>query len=384
VISNLDLALEDIRASDDAAVAVRREDLEVMLREAREGAERVRRIVQGLKTFSRNEEERRIVLELRPILELAIAMTTNEVRHRARLVMDFGAVPLVEADAVRLGQVFINLIVNAAQALPDGQSEENEIRITTSMDATGRAMIDIQDTGPGIPASIVDRLFDPFFTTKPVGVGTGLGLSISQNIVSGMGGEIRVESDARHGTTFRVVLPPASVQELARHVESSPPPDIGRARVLVVDDEPALGTAFRRILRGHDVAVVTRAREALDRLATGETFDIIFSDLMMPEMSGMDFFEEATRRFPTAAERMVFVTGGAFTPDATAFLARISNEHLEKPFDPESVRSLVRTVSHRRKIPAVSEIVELRAKEDPGARTAGTDHGHRDARHGRL
>ncbi len=374
LISNLDITLEDIRASRESAVAVRLDELEEMIREARGGAERVRHIVQGLKTFSRNDEERRVVSELKPIVELAVAMTANEVRHRARLVMAFGPVPLVEADATHLGQVFINLLVNAAQALPDGQREANEIRITTSTDAAGQAIIAIKDTGPGIAANIFDRLFDPFFTTKAVGHGTGLGLSISQNIIRAMGGEIGVESDRSHGTTFRIVLPPAAIQELPRLVESSPPLATRRARVLVVDDEAALGKVFHRILQEHDLTVVTRARDALDRLALGETFDVIFSDLMMPEMSGMDFFEEAARRFPTAAERMVFITGGAFTPDAIAFLAGTRNKKLEKPFDPETVRALVGMFSRRRSTPAVSGVVELRPKEDASALT-GTGEG---------
>jgi CheY-like chemotaxis protein len=337
-----------------------------MLRDARNGAERVRQIVRGLKTFSRDEEEQRTAVELRPILELAANMAANEIRHRARLVTHFGAVPLVEADGARLGQVFLNLLINAAQALPDGQSETNEIRITTSTDIAGRAIVDVEDTGPGIPASLLGRVFDPFFTTKPVGIGTGLGLSISQNIVKGFGGEIAIQSREGSGTTFRVSLPPAAVQELPRErvSKTSRPPAGGIAEVLVVDDEPDLGKAFKRLLRGHSMTLVTRAQAALDLLAAGKTFDIIFSDLMMPEMSGMDFHEEALRRFPDAADRMVFVTGGAFTPAAIAFLARVPNERLEKPFEPEAVRELVRAFSERRRAPFESGTVELRSRSE--------------------
>jgi PAS domain S-box-containing protein len=366
VISNLDVAIEEVQAMTRRKSPARLDELSEMLTDARNGAERVRQIVRGLKTFSRNEEEQRTALELRPILELAANMAANEIRHRARLVTHFGAVPLVEADGARLGQVFLNLLINAAQALPDGQSETNEIRITTSTDTAGRAIVDVEDTGPGIPANLLGRVFDPFFTTKPVGIGTGLGLSISQNIVKGFGGEIAIQSKEGSGTIFRVSLPPAAVQELPRESVTKPsrPPAGGIAEVLVVDDEPDLGKAFKRLLRGHSMTLVTRAQAALDLLAAGKTFDIIFSDLMMPEMSGMDFHEEALRRFPDAAERMVFVTGGAFTPAAIAFLARVSNERLEKPFEPATVRELVRAFSDRRKVPFESGTVELRPRAE--------------------
>src|SRR5690606_36103792 len=115
-------------------------------------------------------------------------------------------IPRIDADEARLGQVFINLLINAAQALPEGDTAMHEIRLTTSTDSQGRAVIEVSDTGTGIPAEVVERIFDPFFTTKPVGIGTGLGLSICHTIVTGMGGEIVVESQPGSGTTFRVVL----------------------------------------------------------------------------------------------------------------------------------------------------------------------------------
>jgi PAS domain S-box-containing protein len=364
VITNLDVALEEIRALGGRPASARLDGLEDMLREARDGAERVRLIVRGLKTFSRTEEEHRTVVELKTVLELATVMVANEIRHRATLVEDFGAVPLVEVDAGRLGQVFINLLINAAQALPDGHIATNEIRITTSTDAAGQAVVEIADTGPGIPSSVLERVFDPFFTTKAVGVGTGLGLSISRNIVNSIGGEISVKSEEGRGTTFRVVLPPAPVQQITSRTDSVNPAAPGGAAILVVDDEAALGKAFRRVLRGHDVTILTRANDALDLLATGKTFDVIFSDLMMPEMSGMEFFDACEHRFPETAERMVFVTGGAFTPEAKAFLARVPNERIEKPFDAEAVRALVHSLCKPRNIPAISGSVELRPAED--------------------
>lgn len=150
-----------------------------MVSDAQTGAERIRKIVRGLKTFSRAEEEQRAVIEVRPLIELSVDMTFNEIRHRARLVKDYQKIPLVDADEARLGQVFINLLINAAQAISEGDASAHQIRLRTSTDAHGRAVIEVSDTGKGIPVEVTERIFDPFFTTKPVGIGTGLGLSQS-------------------------------------------------------------------------------------------------------------------------------------------------------------------------------------------------------------
>jgi PAS domain S-box-containing protein len=343
VTTNLDMVLEEIRAISGGSASGRMRELEDMVRSAQEGAERVRKIVRGLKTFSRADAECRTVTDLREVLELSINMAFNEIRHRARLVKDYGAAPLVEADDARLGQVFINLLVNAAQALPDGGAEAHEIRVTTSTDAGGRAVVEVRDSGPGIAPAVLDRIFDPFFTTKAPGLGTGLGLSICHNIVTGMGGEITVESRVGYGTTFRVALPAASglpLQAPGERVSGGLPPS-RRAVVLVVDDEPAVGVMIARVLRQHDVTVVARATEAIALLAAGREFDVILTDLMMPVMSGMELYDDLARRFPAAAERLVFLTGGAFTPAASAFLERVSNERLEKPFKPSELRALV-------------------------------------------
>jgi PAS domain S-box-containing protein len=318
-------------------------ELKEMATDVESGAQRIKKIVHGLKTFSRAEDERLSVIEVRPVLELAITMTSNEFRHRARLVTSYGNLPLVLADDARLGQVFINLLINAAQALPEGDSAANEIRVTTDVDARGCAVIEVSDTGAGIPAAMVDRIFDPFFTTKPVGIGTGLGLSICHNIVASMRGEISVTSVEGRGTTFRIVIPGAAAAPAIANAVATPlNQPASRVTVLVVDDEPAIGTVLCRVLSEHEVTAVTTARKALELLASGRNFDVVFSDLMMPEMSGMDFHDELTRRYPAVAQRVVFVSGGAFTPAAASFLERVANERIDKPFHPQRVRELVR------------------------------------------
>jgi PAS domain S-box-containing protein len=343
ITANIATAIEEIRALSGGSASARMKDLEEVLVEAREGATRVAKIVRGLKTFSRIEEERLGVVDLIPVLELSINMAFNEIRHRARLVKDYGKVPYVDADDARLGQVFINLLVNAAQSFPEGNSDKNEIRIVTSTDDTGRAAVEVRDTGPGMPPALLGRIFDPFFTTKPLGIGTGLGLAICHNIVTGMGGDISVLSEVGRGTTFRVVMPASSggaplVPAMVQYTKAG-----ARfpAHVLVIDDEPAVGFAVRRVLRDHEVTVVTTAQDGLDLLAAGKEFDVILSDLMMPGMSGIEFYNALARLHPKMASRVVFVTGGAFTPEANAFLDRVTNERMEKPFDLHHLREMV-------------------------------------------
>ncbi len=343
VTTNLDMIAEEIRAFAGGSPSARMREMEELANDARAGAERMRKIVRGLKTFSRTDTDQRIVLDVRHVLDLAINLAFNELRHRARLVKDYSEVPRVLADEGRLAQVFVNLIVNAAQAIPEGHAERNEIRIVTSTDRDGRAVVEIRDTGQGIPADMVARIFDPFFTTKPIGVGTGLGLSICHSLVTALGGEISAESLVGRGTGMRVVLPPAQDAAMASATTSREAPStVGpRGAVLIVDDDTALAASIRRLLRDHDVAVAASGTQALDLFREGKRFDVILCDLMMPEMTGMELFRQIQLDIPDQAERFVFVTGGAFTPDGREFLDTVLNECVEKPFAPQSLRAMV-------------------------------------------
>ncbi len=321
-----------------------REAVAQALAEAREGAARVRQVVRDLKTFSRTDDERRVPVELPRVLDSAISMASNEIRHRARLVKRYADARPVLADEARLGQVFLNLLINAAHAIPEGRVDENEIRVELGIDATGRVIAEIIDTGAGIPSEIIDRIFDPFFTTKPVGVGTGLGLAICRSTIAALGGEVSVDSRPGRGTRFRVALPPA---QDAAPVEAPRAPASAekgrRGRVLVVDDEPFIGNLIRRSLKAdHDLTVLTSAREALALFDRGERFDAILCDLMMPDMTGMDLHAALHERFPDQAARMTFLSGGAFTPSATRFLDSVPNARLDKPFDAAVLRATVR------------------------------------------
>jgi PAS domain S-box-containing protein len=323
------------------------------LRDAADGAERVRRIVAELKTFSRPDDETRGPVDLRRVLESALAMARYEVKHRARVVLSLPPEPLaVDANAARLGQVFLNLLVNAAQAIPEGHVDRNEIRVTGALDA-GRVRVDVSDSGTGIPPEQLGRIFDPFFTTKPIGVGTGLGLAICHGIVSSLGGEIRAESAVGAGSTFTVILPAADPARLPAVPEApaleEPLPTLRRGRILVIDDEPGIGAAIRRVLRrDHDVVAATSGREALSVIQSEADFDAVLCDVMMPELTGMELYRVLRAELPALAERVVFMSGGTFTAEAEAFLSEMPNRHIAKPFDPIALRAMVARLITRR------------------------------------
>ncbi|HEY6173120.1 MAG TPA: response regulator [Kofleriaceae bacterium] len=342
VIANLDMALQDIVALAETARLP--PDLSDELKDARTAADRVREIVRDLKIFSRGEEDRHGPVDVEHVLESTLRMAWNELRHRAKLVKNYTKVPPVDAHESRLGQVFLNLIVNAAHAIPPGNYDANEIRISTSVDNAGRVIVDIRDTGTGIPPEIRPRLFTPFFSTKPVGVGTGLGLAISHRIISQFGGTITYDTEVGKGTEFHIALPIAGGQPLPQTTQKiwTRQPAVRRGNVLVIDDEESLAQAIRRFLSAeHNVTAVYRARDALDLLELGTRYDVILCDLMMPQITGMELHGEIVRLDPAQASRIVFLTGGAFAPSARDFLTTTTNRRIEKPFDLKEVRRLV-------------------------------------------
>ncbi|WP_437782488.1 ATP-binding protein [Sorangium sp. So ce1097] len=203
MVANVDFARKELRARGAARV----DALVSALDEAAEGGARVRHIVSGLKTFSRADDGALGPVDVDRVVQLVLRMAQQQIRSKARLVLDLGPVPPVHANEAQLGQVILNLLVNAAQALPDGNEAENEIRISTAAAPPDRVRIEVRDTGPGIAPELRSRIFDPFFTTKPIGEGTGLGLAICHGIVASFGGEIGVESEVGRGACFRVLLP---------------------------------------------------------------------------------------------------------------------------------------------------------------------------------
>jgi CheY-like chemotaxis protein/two-component sensor histidine kinase len=294
-----------------------------------------------VKLFSRSDDQTSSPVDIGRVVESSVRMAWNEIRHRARLVKDYGDVPLVQGNESRLGQVLLNLLVNAAHAIPEGHADLHEIRVTTKVGGGGRVLVEVADTGCGIPRENLTRIFDPFFTTKPVGVGTGLGLAICHGIVRELGGRLDVESEVGRGTVFRMELPAAPAKSGVMKVAEPREPAAG-ARILIVDDEVALARALRRRLsQHHEVTTLASGTEALACIARGERFEAILLDVMMPEITGMEVYERLKILVPEQAARVIFVTGGAFTASAREFLDRVPNPRVEKPVDTNDLLALI-------------------------------------------
>jgi CheY-like chemotaxis protein len=341
VLGNLECALACFEEPGRVPLTTADLDLKEALLDAMEGARRVREIVRDLRIFARNEADDCGPVDVHGVLESVVRLGVNEIRHRARLVRDYAEIPPVHAVESRLGQVFLNLLINAAQALSDGHAESNEIKLRTRLDGAF-VVVEVSDTGTGIAPHVMERLFTPFVTTKPKGVGTGLGLAICRDIVHGFGGEISASTELGRGTTFRVRLPVSSSRRsVAVEATRAPLCSPRRGRVLVLDDDPVvLSTIKRALSREHDVTVHADPRQALGELARSDQFDLVLCDLMMPVMGGREFLESAVRLAPQIAHKTVFLTGGAFTPEARQFLEENRNRCLPKPFDLHLLREL--------------------------------------------
>jgi PAS domain S-box-containing protein len=347
VTMNLELLREELAGITEAS---RVGELVAMASDALLGAERIRKIVLGLHAFARGEREELAVLDPRAVLELSFNLTRSELRHRLRLVTALEPTPAIMADESRLAQVFINLLMNAAQAMGDRPAPQNELRVSTWTDQQGRAIIEVRDNGPGMTPDVRARIFEPFYTTKNVGEGTGLGLAIVYSIVTSMAGQIECESEPSVGTTFRVALPGVAKERSAKsavHRDRQPAP---RARILVVDDEPVVASLLERVLRAeHSVELADDGLKALSYLAAGAEYDLILCDLMMPHMTGEQVYERVCRDRPELAERFVFMTGGATGTAMGTFLESVPNERLYKPFSVPGLRAVVdRVLAHRR------------------------------------
>lgn len=336
VLANLQFAAEFFRthreAFGDAAI-----EFDEVLADAVEGAERVHAIVKDLRAFSHDASEDRHPVDVGRVLDSAAQLAGNEIRHRARLVKSYAdGVPPVLANESRLGQVFLNLVMNALQSLPRDRAN-HELRLCLRHEA-GRVIAEVTDTGAGIAPEIRDRLFQPFVTTKKVGEGTGLGLYISRNIITALGGDIRIASVVGMGTTFSVWLPAlAATEALPLAARAAPAQTLAIATtppldILIVDDDDAVVRALLRLLAAHRLVTATGGVEAL-HVCAGRPFDLVLCDVMMPGMTGVELAGHLTDRELVPEERIVFLTGGAFTSGEQAFLARHPQRRLEKPID---------------------------------------------------
>jgi signal transduction histidine kinase len=355
VLANINYLAEDLPAflrevAPHMTVAQNERLAELLsaMSDAREGAERVARIVRDLRTFSRMEDERRERVDVHTLLDSACSVVESELKARGRLVKVFDVVSPVEANPSRLAQVFLNLLLNAAYAIRAAVPNEkttpsrHEICVRTYTDDTGMVVVEVTDTGVGMSPAVRARIFDPFYTLKPPGEGTGLGLTTALAIVHATGGTITVDSTEGRGATFRVKLPPA-IRSHKRDVASSPPEGELKTRVLIVDDELTLLSSLRRALgREVDVVLANSASEALAILEHDVRFDVVLCDIMMPDVTGIELFERVSTEIPALRDRFVFMTGGAFGATMQEFIDRVELPRLEKPFDVRDLRRLIR------------------------------------------
>jgi PAS domain S-box-containing protein len=311
------------------------------LEEAAEGCDRVAGIVRDLRALSRGDDEIPRAIDIREALESAIRTTAHEVRLRAMLVREFDDVPAVVGIRNRLIQVFVNLIINAAHALPDGAMKTQ--RITARLKRDGETVIaEIEDTGAGIPPALRERMFDPFFSARAADQGMGLGLSISHNLLRSMGATIEYRDGSTGGALFRVALQASKVpvtrpaKTFKRRTGEHP----GRS-VLVVDDEVSVGKLFPRMLEGYDVDVVDSGRAAIEACMRKD-YDVILCDVTMPDVSGMDVYAALVADRKHLAERMIFVTGGGAGERAIAFLETHADRRIDKPVSREVLRKIVK------------------------------------------
>jgi two-component system cell cycle sensor histidine kinase/response regulator CckA len=344
VLSNLEEASSKIQAAakpelEETLQRICTETLQC-LSTATEGALRVQRTVQDLNTIARSDQEQIATIHVQEVLDSTITIVMNTLRHKGRLVTDYEEVRPVRADAPRLGQIFLNLLMNACESLDDGKPGENEIRVEVQEDGDN-VVVSISDTGAGISKEQIDRIFDPFFTTKPVGVGTGLGLWVCQNLLKDIGGDIQVESEEGVGTTFSIRVP-ATDQPVQEEAPARPAPtDTGvRYRLLVVDDEPAIAELLGEVLDHHEVHLAHSGTEALNQLRS-HRFDLVLCDLMMPDLSGIQVYEASLEEVSGPSPRFVFLTGGAVTETAKRFLSKTHRRVITKPFRPALVRQVI-------------------------------------------
>jgi signal transduction histidine kinase/ActR/RegA family two-component response regulator len=392
VANNLEYALEGLRVMPGSEPAI-------ALHEALGGVRRIQRIVADLKAYSRpGAGGAAAEADVRRALGAALKMAEGHVRESTRLDLDVAELPLARGDEARLTQVFLNLLVNAAQAIPAGRAEGNRI-VVRARDDGAHLLIEIEDSGVGMTREQAERVGEAFYTTKPEGM--GLGLAVCQSILAQVGGELSFESkpgrtiarvrletigrstrsvssgrgsaawfaqaDARLAQATSASFVPAHAASVApasspavtlttsgaRTPESvaapgrppSTPPGrlahAGPARVLVIDDESMVARAIQRCLQGHAVRIVSNGREALALLDAGEHYDLILCDLMMPDLSGMDVYDAIRQRHPDLVEHVVFMTGGTFTERAQEFRASVPNDFLEKPLETAKLLELV-------------------------------------------
>ena len=321
-----------------------------MMTDSLDGLERIAAIVASLQGLARHTEGERTLVDVSRILDRALTIAEHETRARAQVARSYRDRVALEADEGRLLQLFVNLIVNAAQAIKPGAPQDNTIEVTT-MVRQGRLHVAVRDTGQGIPEDVLPHVFNPFFTTKQEEQGTGLGLAISQEIAREHGGDIVVETRAGMGTAITVRLPLSGRGLKASHAEDrpQPTPSIEGGRVLVVDDEPQILRILKRSLEpACSVSTAPDVAVALEIIENDAPFDVILCDIVLPTGGVRMLRTWLEQRAPELLPGLVYMTGGGLSPETQSMLDESPNPVLRKPFHLDEVHQTIAAIMARR------------------------------------
>lgn len=338
--------IDDVREQLSGVALPNSVDLLECLDDARQGTDRVAVIVARMLRLVRSEESEDVRCRLETVVQSAADVTGNAIRHRATLTTEIEGAGWVRIRDSSLFQVLVNLLNNAAQAIPLSGEEKHTVRITAQRSEQWVEIL-VSDTGSGMTTEQKQNAFDPFFTTKPVGEGTGLGLPLAKSMIESAGGTISVESTPGVGTTFTIRLetmpdphPEDSSPTASPAPESSSTQRQIRGRILIIDDEEAVARAIGRMLAEHEVEICTSAAEALDLLGKIR-FDVVLSDVMMPQLNGYELYQRAVAQDPALHDSWIFMSGGMFGGETASRIQETGCALIEKPIDSNLLRRTI-------------------------------------------
>ncbi len=323
---------------------------------ALEGAWRIRDLVHSILEATNDHSESVKPVSVADVLDTVRTLVDARVRERATLTCESDGAPLVMSHHARLVQVVVSLVVNACQSF-DARSRESNSIVVRGTEVGNQVLIRVRDNGPGMDETTQLRAVEPFYTTREPGAGSGLGLFLCNSIVESLGGSLEIDSGVGSGTTVTLRLPTAGsaaspASSRTRREQAMATHGLPRCRVLIVDDEPEIRRALRRQLgRTHAISMSSNGREALQRFAMGERFDVVLCDLLMPEVNGMELFHELEQQYPEQADRVIFITGGATSEAAQAFVENHRDRVIGKPFTPVAIEAAMRGVVRFSSVP---------------------------------
>jgi uncharacterized protein (TIGR02266 family) len=314
-------------------------ELVSLLRETSEGGRRLQQIALDLRGLARLEEDEPERLDLNEVIEATLRMLDRQLRGRATVVRELDTeLPETCSHFGKLAQIFLNLLTNAERAFDRADARQNVITVRSRYDAESRMIVvAVEDTGAGIPPELSQRIFEPLFSTRQAIGGTGLGLSIARDAARDLGATLSFDSELGRGSSFTLRLPLRRADPKADEATPQVQPGQvtqGRPRLLIVDDEVLMLRSLKRYLKGaFDVVTVDSVQAASVQLAKEPLPEVMLCDVMMPDDGGRAIYRLVTERSPELAERIIFMTGGAFEPEANTFLDELSNRVVSKPID---------------------------------------------------